>query len=281
MGSSPGEADGAACLVRMGRSRVTTQRVRRLMVGVCDSLTDACLFNLFSWTLFMNALPRMGRAKRASLQATYLLDEFNAQTIRRACRRLIERGLVTSIRRGLQEIRLTTVGRRWLAEHFPAYHAERPWDRRMYLITYDLPEQRRYLRDQLRAYLRDLRCAPLQASVWITPYNPRKLLREYVRTHQIPGVIISSFERGSFIGEVSYRDLIASTYRLLPLNDRYERFLREYRQRRDAPVHEITAAYLSILTDDPQLPFELLPEWWLGDEAHAFVTKRCRKRSQL
>ncbi|MBI4434997.1 hypothetical protein HY635_04280 [Candidatus Uhrbacteria bacterium] len=261
----------------MARRRGVTQQVRRLTLGVCDSVVDACLFNLFSWTLFMNELPRMGRAKHTSLQATYLLDQFNAQTIRRAFYRLRERGLITSARYALQEIHLTAVGRKWLAEQFPVYHAERPWDRRMYLVTYDLPERRRYLRDQLRDYLRQIRCAPLQASVWITPYNPRKLLREYVQTHQIPGVIISSFERGSFIGEVSYRDLVASAYHLLPLNDRYERFLRGYRQRRDAPVHEITAAYLGILTDDPQLPFALLPEWWLGDEAHAFVTKRCQK----
>lgn len=261
----------------MARQRVIAQQIRRLTLGCCDSIVDAILFECYTWFVFQRGHPTMWRALRAPLQATYLLDAFDAKTIRRAIYRIKERGVITTARNAFHEMWLTRAGRRWLEERFPTYHAERPWDGRMFLVTYDLPERRRYQRAQLREYLRRIRCAPLQASVWVTPYNPRTLLRDFVKQHRIPGVIVSSFERGSAIGEISFRDLVASAYDLLYLNDRYTRFLREYRGRRNIHPRETTAAYLQILADDPQLPFVLLPEWWRGDEAHALVSRRWRR----
>lgn len=264
----------------MARQRVITQKIRRLTFGLCDSVIDACLFNFYTWLVFQSGYPTARRALRAPLQATYLLDEFDAKAIRRAIYRIKERGIIASARNTLHEAQLTNVGRRWLEEQFPTYHSKRPWDGRMFLVTYDLPERRRYQRDQLRDYLRRIRCAPLQASVWLTPYNPRKLLREYVLQHHIPGVIVSSFERGSAIGECSFRDLVSSAYNLSSLNDEYEQFLREHRDRNSVHPREITAVYLQILAKDPQLPFALLPEWWRGDEAHAFTAQRWRRIHQ-
>ena len=147
----------------------------------------------------------------------------------------------------------------------------------MHLVTYDVPERRRAGRSQLRTFLRRIRCAPIQESVWITPYNPRKLLAEYVLQHRIPGVIVSEFGKGSVIGEGTYRSLVVRAYNLLALNDRYEDFLRTYRSRKDAAPFEVAMAYIAMLVDDPQLPFELLPEDWRGDDAHRFVLRRYRR----
>lgn len=267
----------------MSRQRAAIQRVRRLTVGLCDSVVDTLLLELYASFIFRGGRLTTRRAFGSSWDALQLLDAFNAKTIRRAVYRMRERGITTSVRNAVRDVRVTAIGRRWLAERFPVYHASRPWDGRMFLVTYDLPEQQRHLRQQLRTYLRQIRCALLQASVWVTPYNPRALLRAYVLQYHIPGVIVSSFERGSAIGEGSFRDLVVGAFDLIGLNDRYEQFLRKYRQRRDAHPREIAAAYLQILSVDPQLPFALLPEWWCGDEAHAFVVRcwrQCGERRQ-
>jgi len=39
--------------------------------------------------------------------------------------------------------------------------------------------------------------------------------------------------------------------------------------------------YLSILKNDPQLPFTLLPKWWKGDQAYTCVASKLKQLSFL
>lgn len=66
--------------------------------------------------------------------------------------------------------------------------------------------------------------------------------------------------------------LFAFTYGLAELNRRYEDFLAQ-EARGSLPLAQATFLYLSILKDDPQLPFELLPDWWAGERANARFAK--------
>lgn len=263
----------------MAKPHAARASIRRVTSGLCDTLTNFLLLELFFNLEFIDAGFSARRMLRAESRALDLLDQCNATTIRRAFRHLFRRGFVETIRGAVARHRITQAGRQWLEERYPRYHTDRPWDRRMHLVTYDVPERKhRHARDDLRDFLRQLRCAPLQASVWITPYNPRTLLREHLREHRVPGVIIAEFGKGSAIGEGSYRDLVERAYRLHVLNERYSGFLDVYRkQRRDADAMEIASAFTTILQEDPQLPFELLPTYWRGDDAYAFTRRRCQK----
>lgn len=263
----------------MPKPHAAQASIRRITHGLCDALTNFLLLELFFEFEFLDAGFSAKRMLRADSRALDLLDQCNATTIRRAFRHLFRRGFVETIRGASARHRITQAGRQWLEERFPRYHTDRPWDHRMHLITYDLPERDHHnTRDALRLFLQQIRCAPLQASVWITPYNPRTLLREYLREHKVPGVILSEFGKGSAIGEGSYRDLVERAYRLDAINERYVWFLNVYRkERRGASAVEIASALTSILQEDPQLPFELLPTYWRGDDAYAFTRRRCRK----
>lgn len=264
----------------MAQSRLLRMEIRRVSHGLCSALVDFLLLELFFEIEFLDAGRSTRRMMRAGDRALDCLERCNASTIHRAFRHLFRRGFIETIRGASERYRITRAGRRWLNERIPTYHEDRPWDGRMHLITYDLPEKQRKARNALRVFLRELRCAPFQASVWLTPYNPRSFLREYVRTNRIPGVVVSEFGKGSVIGEGTFRDVVEHAYRLRVLNDRYEQFLQGWRARSDARPADIATAYTSILGDDPQLPFELLPPYWLGDRAHAFTRKVFRRAAR-
>lgn len=246
--------------------------IQKVANGCCDTLVNLFLFELFCAHEFL----QHGRSKSPRWvfrQVDRDLEQCDANSLRWAIARLRRRGFIETFRGSLTRARITAAGRRWAGECFPTYHDRRPWDGRMHLVTYDVPERHRWARAQLRVFLRRIRCAPIQASVWITPYNPRKLLAEYVLQRRIPGVIVSEFGKGSVIGEGTYRSLMERAYDLRTLNDRYRELLFAYRSRKDARPFEVASAYIAILRDDPQLPFELLPEDWCGDDAHDLVQR--------
>jgi DNA-binding transcriptional regulator PaaX len=129
----------------------------------------------------------------------------------------------------------------------------------------------------LREYLVKIGCGKLQASVWITPYNPIDTIRTFIDEKYLAGtVIVSDMGQGAAIGEENLESLIVRVYQLEDLEDRYEAWLDEYGSRKHLD-HWAAIQYLSILSDDPQLPFPLLPGWWKGDKAYKLVKPILKK----
>jgi len=118
----------------------------------------------------------------------------------------------------------------------------------------------------------------LQESVWVTPYNPIDTLRSFIDKEGLTGtVIVSALGKDSSIGEEDLVSLLVRIYGLKTLNIRYTTWVGVYRKN-DIDQGGLIA-YLSILKDDPQLPFELLPSWWKGDEAYTRVASTLTKLS--
>ena len=93
----------------------------------------------------------------------------------------------------------------------------------------------------------------------MTPYNPTDTISELITSHAIPGnILISNLGIGGSVGEESLPDLVAHVYALDALAKRYARYL-ELFPASSKPSVSAMLSYLSILHDDPQLPFELLP----------------------
>ena len=53
-----------------------------------------------------------------------------------------------------------------------------PWDNKWRLLSYDVPETERQLRNELRALIKQADFTLLQRSLWITPYACEKLLED-------------------------------------------------------------------------------------------------------
>lgn len=212
-----------------------------------------------------------GQISRAQFAADRFLEHVNYDVIKEAIKHARRRGWLTPARRRHAQEAITKEGKKRLAMVIPQYDRERAWDGRMHLVTYDIPETKRGDRDMMREYLRRIGCGRLQDSVWMTPYNPVDTLHGFIEERGLSGtVIVSDMGEGGAIGEEDVRALIVRVYRLEQLDERYEQWLRE-NPRPSAVNHWAVIRYLSILSDDPQLPFALLPSWWHGDKAYRLV----------
>lgn len=99
----------------------------------------------------------------------------------RALKRLIRRGFVEETRQGrVVGYQLTDRGREHLLRREFASAKLVPskkWDGKWRLVAFDIPEKRRYLRDNLRTHLNRLGLYPLQQSVWLYPYPCQDIVR--------------------------------------------------------------------------------------------------------
>lgn len=188
-----------------------------------------------------------------------------------AWQNLRRRGLVNSIKGKQYEGLITERGLKRLEQEIPVYQEDRPWDKRIYLITYDIEEEDKDLRNDLRKYLKEIDCAELQKSTYLAVYNPRGLLREWLGGRLRSGdILVSDLGPDGSLGDRPLIELVADAYQLTKLNSDYGGFLEEFSHAdKDNQLlkQQVFFRYSSVLAQDPQLPFELLPDWWLGDKA--------------
>lgn len=242
-----------------------SQEALKLAEGVFSYSVDLILW----FTVYLGTMSRpqstRGQLWRAAREADGFLQEINYNVIKNAVITAKKRHYLTHARRGAMP-EITVEGKRRLQASMPVYDQKRVWDGRMHVITYDIPETKKKERDLLREYLRRIGCAKLQASVWLTPYNPIDTLRSYIGEKDLAGtIIVSDLGRDASIGEEDLHELIVRIYGLEEINSRYKEWLQHHERRLDSRA---LISYLAILKDDPQLPFDLLPAWWRGDKAY-------------
>lgn len=202
------------------------------------------------------------------------LETVNYQKIKRACRYLKQKGLIQYLKEKEALPIVTKLGEERLRSTVPFYDKNRIWDGLIYVISYDLPREKNKERDKLRKYLKKIGCGMLQQSLWITPYNPSKLILKFIELNNLDGelLIISSIGKDGAVGGMSKTELMQKVYPLSELNQKYSEFIFKFKEgnlNRD----NLVFLYLSILKDDPQIPFSLLPDDWLGDEANTLFNK--------
>lgn len=264
----------------MKKKRVTKALSRaalHLAEGVFSYSVDMTLWLVAYAAVLSTPFQTYGKAWRAQWEADRFLNQINYDVIKNALITARRRGFLKKSRRHAEPA-ITAAGKRRLAGAIPAYDPVRTWDSRLHLVTYDIPEKRRSNRDLLREHLRTLGCGMLQESVWITPYNPIDTLRLFIADRALEGtVIVSDMGKDGSIGEEDVGSLVARVWKLATLNERYEKWLA------DVDTHGLDhlagIQYLSILADDPQLPFALLPSWWKGEKAYREIQSLFKKLS--
>ena len=238
--------------------------------GLVATATDLILF----LTILPFALPGAYTTGEVSRRTQDVLDlvgeDLNYRTIKNTIRKLIAAGLITrNSKRNALDIAITKLGRERMSAIIPMYHKERPWDGHLYLVSYDIPAKPNHKRSMLREYLRRIGSVLLQESLWLTPYNPRDLIDDFTCEKEIGGsILVSKLGTDGAIGDETLPDLIARVYQLDALNRRYDEFIETYENKKDVLPFKATIDYLTILKDDPQLPFSLEPKGFLGQKAH-------------
>lgn len=259
-------------MVQKKKKKVRRQ-VSRAAVAVTEGLFSHAL-DLALWCMVYLAelstpFETYGKAWRAASAADRFLNKINYEVIKNAIITAKKRRYLKSSPRHAWP-KITEEGKRRLSSVIPRYDEVRIWDGRMHIITYDIPEKQSDDRYELREFLRRIGCGRLQDSVWITPYNPIDTIRSFIQDRSLGGtIIISDMGSDGSIGEEDLRGLIVRIYDLERINKQYEEWFSDMEEQ-DID-HWSIIRYLSILKLDPQLPFELLPPWWKGDQAYKKV----------
>lgn len=167
--------------------------------------------------------------------------------------------------------KITEKGFHELSLKFPFFRFLRDkWDGKWRVLSYEIPEKKRELRDRLRREVTGWGLGPWHRSFWITPHpiieNLRSLVsqkeeEQYIQAFQSEhvfgkqDVLIEKVWLKSNL-EKKYRELFKKWHEILSQEaDKVEKF------------KQVIGEYVVLLRLDPGLPKDLVGESWIGYEA--------------
>jgi len=213
----------------------------------------------------------------------------SAQAVRSTLSRMTRKGWLNSRKEGRHSFySITPKTETLLAEGTRRIYQPRqdPWDGCWYVLHYSIPENQRHLRHRFRQRLIWLGFGWLGPGVWI---SPRNLQAEATAAAERLGITSQVYLfSGDYLGLSNLETLVNQCWGLQELNQAYRDFIARHQPdwqhftdeanngainphtafiRRFLLVHE----YRSFPYVDPNLPPQLLPDNWLGNEAiHLF-----------
>lgn len=237
------------------------KKVLKISEGVLSSLTDLVLWNVFYFAE-ISPLGYPTNLRKAGYFAHRDLEKFNYESIKRAFYGIKSRGWIK------EDLTLTKEGKKRLENLIPVYFGKRKWDGNWYLTSYDIPEKRREDRDILRENLKRLGFGEIHASLWVSPFNFLAEVEEIVKEYHLSLFVILAISNK--VGREESKILANKIWKLDQINRAYKEIIEKAKKK---SPKSLMFGYISVLLRDPQLPSELLPEDWLGEEAHSIFGK--------
>lgn len=213
-----------------------------------------------------------------------LFRDYKKDSVYGAVHKLLTVGDIEKIqKRGVPYLRLTSKGTRRLVEDVPvASLAKKRWDGQWRIVVFDIQERRRTLRNQFRKKLLSLGFGQWQKSVYITHLDVAHEVNQFLESKKLTPfceVLVASR-----IGGGDDRHLAQTVWKLDELGDRYADFIdrcqlviKELREEKvsEKEIADVWNEYKQLLFDDPNLPPELLPDYWPAGEAQNLFTQIC------
>lgn len=166
---------------------------------------------------------------------------------------------------------LTKEGKERLKSVLPKLYTQKNWDGNWHIVNFDIPEK--YLRRKrniLREKLKSLGFGMLQQSIWISPFNFLGTVQKEVEELELGDFVLCS--QTKYLGEEDSNRLAERVWKLSDINRQYEYFISRYeRGLMKGQFLKMFFEFMSIFQNDPQLPAQLLPKNWLGEEARELL----------
>lgn len=181
---------------------------------------------------------------------------------------------------GRVHFRLSGAGKRLLVTSWPVLKfRQKKWDGFWRVIIFDIKEEDRKSRDDLRNYLVKLRFGRLQNSTYISPYDFDNSFLDWLKARKLRGKVMLMECKQKHLGKPDR--LADAIWGLSEINKDYQavierlstRFGIKSKQKREEFLKKVYQQYLEVLTRDPFLPDELLPKEWMADKCHKFVLR--------
>ncbi len=146
-----------------------------------------------------------------------------------------------------------------------------PWDGKFRILSYEIPEKKRSLRDALRREVTGWGLGPWHRSFWITPHPIIPELKSLMSKDELQEYV-QAFEGVQVVGEEKV--LIEKVWELSKLEVVYKKtfkmwhtVLSEEKTGKEEKMQQVVNAFLEVLKMDPGLPKELVGKQWIGFEA--------------
>lgn len=186
----------------------------------------------------LSALVREGLVEKSTPENTYILTE-----------------------KGFAELCLT----------FPAFrYMKNPWDGKWRILSYEIPEKKRELRDRLRREVAGWGLGPWHRSFWLTPHPITGNLKELVSQKE-EEQYVQAFEADHVFGNREI--LIEKVWGKSDLDRKYRELFKRWHSilssegDKNDKFRKVVSEYVGILKTDPGLPVELIGQSWIGFEA--------------
>lgn len=109
-------------------------------------------------------------------------------------------------------LRLTSSGRERLHRDFPILNLTQKWDKRWLIVSFDISEKSKSVRNNLRGKLKSLGLGMLQESVWISPLSIGQDMREFVGSIGLSGQVFVMEVSGFMLGDP--KQLVSNIWKL-------------------------------------------------------------------
>src|SRR3989338_10713894 len=167
--------------------------------------------------------------------------------------------------------RITEKGFYLLSLEFPAFRFFKDeWDGVWRIISYEIPERKRHLRDRLRREMRGWGLGPWHRSFWMTAHPVIPALRDLVYGRE-EEQYIQSFESTHMFGDV--QQMVEKVWSKSELEKQYKELFRVWHTvlsqeiSKEDKFQQVLLAYIKQLKDDPGLPMNVVGNQWIGREA--------------
>ncbi len=172
---------------------------------------------------------------------------------------------------------LTQEGFDELSQEFPYFRFFRSkWDGVWRVLSYEIPEKKRELRDRLRREVASWGLGPWHRSFWLTPHPVVPHLKQLVSGKE-EQQYVQAFESSHVFGDRTV--LIEKVWGKVALSERYKKLFKTWHEalseaiEAEKKLSKVLRAFVEVLRKDPGLPRELLGDDWIGYEALELFTE--------
>lgn len=208
-------------------------------------------------------------------------DNYHKQTFYNETWKLFKTGEIEKvIIKGQPVLRLTNKGERKLERIFPLIELRnKKWDNQWTLVIFDFPEKERYLREYLRKKLLNLNFGCLQKSNYISPYDFSDDLVQFLAEKRLLGKVFVLRVQHRLMGDAQklanrvwkLEDFNRNYWKIINKAEKLKRKLEKKKIIKKEEINSLKQNYLLILSQDPFLPYELLPGDWAETEAYESI----------
>jgi len=165
---------------------------------------------------------------------------------------------------------LTEKGFGEICLEFPFFRfLKEKWDGKWRVISYEIPESKREIRDRLRRQMQGWGLGPWHRSFWLTPHPIIENLRQLIEGKE-EEKYFQAFESNHVFGDREL--LIEKVWEKSKLDKNYRELFKKWHDilskegEKIDKLKKVIIEYLSILKIDPGLPKELIGQNWIGFE---------------